>query len=92
MDGQLRKGQAVGIVLTKSLDLEINGGLILKRGIPKSVFVERTRAEGLNPKIVNEYFDLLGTTLDSLGLKNKPRHIYNCDETFLPLDCNRRKQ
>ena len=53
--------------------------------------LERTRAEALNPKIVNEYFDLLGTTLDSLGLKNKPRHIYNCDETFLPLDCNREK-
>ena len=42
MDGQLRKGQAVGIVLTKSLDLEINGGLNLKRDIPKSVFVELT--------------------------------------------------
>ena len=53
--------------------------------------LERTRAEALNPKIVDEYFDLLGTTLDNLGLKNKPRHIYNCDETFLPLDCNREK-
>ena len=53
--------------------------------------LERTRAEALNPKIVNEYFDLLGTTLDNLGLKNKPRHIYNCDETFLQLDCNREK-
>ena len=39
--------------------------------------LERTRAEALNPKIVDEYFDLLGTTLDNLGLKNKPRHIYN---------------
>ena len=53
--------------------------------------LEHTRAEALNPKRVNEYFDLLGTTLDSLGLKNKPHHIYNCDKTFLPLDCNREK-
>ena len=53
--------------------------------------VERTRAEALNPDIVNEYFGLLGETLEKWGLKNKSRQIYNCDETFLPLDCNREK-
>jgi len=24
-------------------------------------------------------------------LKNSPRQIYNCDETFVPLDCTRKK-
>lgn len=53
--------------------------------------LERSRAEALNPMIVQEYFDLLGKTLNSLGLKNKPRQILNCDETFIPLDCNKEK-
>ena len=53
--------------------------------------LERSRAEAFNPEIVREYFDRLGATLDQLGLKNKPRQILNCDETFLPLDCNKEK-
>ena len=53
--------------------------------------LERSRAEALNPDVVNEYFGLLGETLDKLGLKNKPHQIFNCDETFLPLDCNKEK-
>ena len=53
--------------------------------------LERTRAEALNPEIVKKYFGLLGETLEKWGLKNKSRQIYNCDETFLPLDCNREK-
>ena len=52
--------------------------------------LERSRAEALNPDVINEYFGLLGETLDKLGLNNKPRQIFNCDETFLPLDCNRK--
>ena len=48
-------------------------------------------SEALNPDVVNEYFGLLGETLDKLGLKNKPRQIFNCDEAFLPLDCNKEK-
>ena len=45
----------------------------------------------LNPDIVKEYFGLLGETLETWGLKNKSRQIFNCDETFLPLDCNRER-
>ncbi len=51
--------------------------------------LECSRAEALNPSVVSEYFSLLGSTLDKLGLKNKPRQIFNCDETFPPLDCNK---
>ena len=51
--------------------------------------LERSRAEALNPDVGNVYFGLLGETLDKLGLKNTPRQMFNCDETFLPLDCNK---
>lgn len=30
---------------------------------------------------VEEYFELLGSTIRSLGLENKPNQIFNCDET-----------
>ena len=53
--------------------------------------LERSQAEALNPDVVNKYFGLLGETLDKLGLYNKPCLIFNCDETFLPLDCNKEK-
>ena len=53
--------------------------------------LERTRAEALNPDILSEYFEDLGKTLDEHNLKNKPRQIYNCDESFIPLDCTREK-
>ena len=53
--------------------------------------LERSHAKALNPEVVNEYFQLLGKTLDENNLKNKPRQIYICDETFLPLDHSREK-
>ena len=53
--------------------------------------LDHSRAEALNPQIVQEYFKLLEKTLDDNNLKNKPRQIYNCDETFLPLDYTREK-
>ena len=53
--------------------------------------LERSRAEALNPSVVSEYFQLLGKTLDNNNLRNKPCQLYNCDETFLPLDCSREK-
>ena len=46
----------------------------------------------LKPQVtVNEYFTLLSKTLDDSGLKNKLRQLYNCDETFLPLNCIKEK-
>ena len=41
--------------------------------------------------LVREYFELLDATLTKNNLKNKPRYLYNCDETFLPLDYTREK-
>ena len=48
----------------------------------------RSRAEALNPRVVKEYFDLLNKTLVN---NNLTRQIYNCDETFMPLDSTREK-
>ena len=62
-----------------------------KLTLRKTDKLERSRAEALNPEVVEEYFKLLETTLDENGLKNCPRQIYNCDETFLPLDYSREK-
>ena len=53
--------------------------------------LERSRAEALSPEIVKEYFELLKALLERNGLMNSPRQLYNCDETFLPLDYTREK-
>ena len=52
---------------------------------------ERSRAECLDPEVVKKYIELLEKTLLEHGLMNSPRHLYNCDETFLPLDGTREK-
>ena len=53
--------------------------------------MERSRAEALNHQIVREHFDYLAATLTKNNLKNKPRNLYNCDKTLLPLDYTREK-
>ena len=53
--------------------------------------LDRSRAECLDPDVAREYFELLRKTLSDNGLMNVPSHIYNCNETFLPLDGNREK-
>ena len=53
--------------------------------------LERSRAECLSPEVVCEYFELLKKTLSDKGILNSPRSIFNCDETFLPLDESREK-
>ena len=53
--------------------------------------LDGTRAEALNQVTVNEYFKLLSKTLEDSGLKNKPRQLYNCNETFLHLNCIKEK-
>ena len=49
--------------------------------------LDHSRAECLDPQVVDEYFKLLKKTLEG----NSPRRLYNCDETFLPLDGTREK-
>ena len=56
--------------------------------LQKSDKLDRSCAECLNPKVVEEYFDLLDKVLTDSNLKNAQ---YNCDETFLPLDATREK-
>ena len=51
--------------------------------------LDRNRADTLNPSIVNEYYDLLHTVLIDNGIFNNGRQIFNCDETFIPLDYSR---
>ena len=53
--------------------------------------LERSRAEALNPDVVSEYFKLLKDILEDNQISNCPRQIYNCDETFLPLNCQKEK-
>ena len=53
--------------------------------------LERCRAEALSVEVVNNYFNLLENTLTQSNLLSKPRQVYNCDETFLPLNENKDK-
>ena len=62
-----------------------------KLTLRKTDSLERDRAEAFNETVVNEYFELLETTLEEYELKDKPRQLYNCDETFLPLDYTRER-
>ena len=57
----------------------------------KSDSLERTRAEAFNEVIVTEYFEILRNTLTTNNLTTSPRQIYNCDETFLPMNYTREK-
>ena len=41
--------------------------------------------------MVERYFWLLTTTLEELGLKDKPHQIYNCDETGFSIEQGRCK-
>ncbi len=54
----------------------------------KSDNLERSQAEALNPTIVEEYFNILEATLTKHehDLLTSPRQLYNCDETFLPIN------
>ena len=45
----------------------------------------------LGSEAIDEYFKLLKKALEGNGLMNSPRHLYSCDETFLPLNGTREK-
>ena len=53
--------------------------------------MECCRAEALSLEVVNNYFNLLENTLSQDNLLSKPRQVYDCDETFLPLNENKDK-
>ena len=48
--------------------------------------LERSRANAFTREVVDEYFECLKTTLEQNNLLNAPRQLFNCDETFLPLN------
>ena len=48
--------------------------------------LERSRANTLTRDVVDSYFDCLKVTLEQYNLVNAPRQLFNCDETFLPLN------
>lgn len=54
-------------------------------------FIDRERATCVKKGPIEDYFSLLTATLEEHGLKEKPRQIYNCDETGFQLDSARRQ-
>ncbi|CAL9683897.1 unnamed protein product [Knipowitschia caucasica] len=53
--------------------------------------IDRGRASCAKRGPVEDYFNLLSSTMDRYGLRGKPHCIYNCDETGFQLDSQRRK-
>lgn len=53
--------------------------------------IDRGRATCVKKGPIEDYFSLLTATLEEHGLKEKPRQIYNCDETGFQLDSARRQ-
>ena len=53
--------------------------------------LERSRANALNKQVVDNYFETLKVTLETNNLVNTPRQLFNCDETFLPLNISSEK-
>ncbi|XP_072392153.1 uncharacterized protein [Diabrotica undecimpunctata] len=53
--------------------------------IQKAQGVSMAREDGMVKEEVNDYFNLLKKTLESLNLLNKPGNIYNVDESGLQL-------
>ncbi|CAG4996929.1 unnamed protein product [Parnassius apollo] len=53
--------------------------------------VEYARKKACNPAVIYPYFDLLAKTIDDLGLRDKPSHIWNADETSFSKDPSKSK-
>ncbi len=53
--------------------------------------LDRSRASNCDPEVVRDYFAMLKNTLEDNNRSRSPRCIYNCDESFLPLDGSREK-
>ena len=50
-----------------------------------------SQAHGLTKEIVDKYFTQLKSTHEENGLMNSSRQLFNCDETFLPLNISCKK-
>ena len=61
---------------------------ITKRKLDK---LDRSRAKYCDPIVVKNYFEKNNKKPDENNLTTSPRRIYNCDESFLPLDGSREK-
>ena len=48
--------------------------------------IANVRMDCLNREVMNSYFELLKKTLSENNLLDSPDHIYNVDETGMPLD------
>lgn len=59
--------------------------------IKKPQSVEYARKKCLDPFIINNYFKILKKQLDDFDLNDKPRQIWNLDETNFCLDASRTK-
>lgn len=59
--------------------------------IKKPQSVEYVRKKQTDPFIINEYFNLLGTTLQRLSLVDKPHLVWNLDETSMCTDPSKTK-
>lgn len=59
--------------------------------IKKPQSVEYARKKCLDPFIIRNYFDILKKQLDDLSLHDKPRQIWNLDETSFSLDPSKTK-
>lgn len=59
--------------------------------IKKPQSVEYARKKCLDPFIINNYFEILKNQLDDLNLHDKPRQIWNLDETNFCMDPSKTK-
>lgn len=41
----------------------------------------KKRVEAITDENLDDFYSIVETTIDHLGLKGKPQNIYNCDET-----------
>lgn len=81
------------ILHTKGIDTTVTNGwwerfckrhsqLTLKTAMP----VSHARAAAADPEVLNKYFDILEQALRQNDIFNRPVHIFNCDETGVPLN------
>uniref|UniRef100_A0A2A4JKM4 HTH CENPB-type domain-containing protein n=1 Tax=Heliothis virescens TaxID=7102 RepID=A0A2A4JKM4_HELVI len=62
-----------------------------KLSLKKAQPIEHVRRKNTDPFIIGEYFNLLQTTLKTLGLEQRPALIWNLDETSVSLDPSKTK-